>query len=212
MATTDEQVAGARSRKGARTRARLVEAAKGVFAEQGLLDARITDITAAAGVSYGAFYHYFDSKESLFREVADEVAARLAAPMDEVILQRGSPTTPQERLREGIRRHFESYREEARLLGVIEQAARVDHDFRRSSEERRGVNSRQVADSIRRLQERGLADSRLDAAVAAVALGAMTSGFAELWLAEGQIEADFEAAVDTVTRLFVNALGLAPLG
>ena len=47
-----------------RALARLVEAAKEVFEECGLPDARISDITARAGVSYGSFYHYFDSKEA----------------------------------------------------------------------------------------------------------------------------------------------------
>src|SRR5205823_5618277 len=69
--------ASSRSPKGARTRARLVEAAKEVFAEQGLPDARIADIAERAGVSYGSFYHYFDSKEALFREIADELDDRL---------------------------------------------------------------------------------------------------------------------------------------
>jgi hypothetical protein len=62
--------------------------------------------------------------------------------------------------------------------------------------------------SIRQLQRHGLADTDLDPAVAAAALGAMTYRFAEYWLAHGGIDCDFEVGVDTVTRLFVNALGL----
>jgi AcrR family transcriptional regulator len=200
--------ASARSRKGARTRARLVEAAKEIFEEHGLLDARISDITARAGLSYGSFYHYFDSKEALFREVAEDVDARLTAPVDEVILARGSGATPQDRLREAIRRHFESYRDEARLLGVIEQASRLDAEVRASRTERHRQNSARIAESIRQLQKRGLADPELDPTIAAAALGSMTYRFAELWLAQGQVDCDFDAGVDTVTRLFVNALGL----
>jgi AcrR family transcriptional regulator len=60
-----------RSRKGAETRARLVKAAKEVFERDGFLEARIVDIAKRAKVSYGAFYHYFDSKEQIFREVAE---------------------------------------------------------------------------------------------------------------------------------------------
>lgn len=203
--------ASPRSQKGARTRARLVEAAKEIFEEHGLLDARIADIAARAGVSYGSFYHYFDSKEAVFREVADEVHARLRAPLDDVIFVRGSKLTPQERLREGIRRHYESYREDARLLGVIEHAARLDVDVRASLENRSGASNDRIAESIRQLQERGLADRALDPSIAAAALGSMTSRFGEIWLAEGRLDCDFETGVDTVTRLFVNALGLSPL-
>ena len=191
-----------------RTRARLVEAAKEIFEEHGLPDARIADIAARAGVSYGSFYHYFDSKEAVFRELVDEVHARLRAPLDDVIFVRGSKLTPQERLREGIRRHFESYRDDARLMGVIEQAARLDDDVRAALEHRSGTSGAQIADSISQLQKRGLADPKLDPKIAAAALGSMTHRFAEIWLAEGQVNCDFDAGVDTVTRLFVNALGL----
>ena len=55
---------GPRSRKGAKTRARLLAAAKETFEEDGFLDARISDIAERAGLSHGSFYHYFDSKSS----------------------------------------------------------------------------------------------------------------------------------------------------
>src|SRR5579872_2358081 len=58
-----------RSAKGRRTRARLLEAGKAVFERDGFLRARISDISAEAQVSHGSFYHYFDSKESLFQEI-----------------------------------------------------------------------------------------------------------------------------------------------
>jgi len=202
--------AGPRSRKAARTRARLVEAAKEVFAEEGLLDARIAEIARRAGVSYGSFYHYFDSKEVLFREIAANVDALLRAPVDEVILPR-SDLAPQERLRKAIQRHYETYRAEARFLGVIEQAARLDDELAATRAEWQREDSLRVADSIRLLQRRGLADPNLDPIVAAAALGAMTHRFAELWLAHQGSDADFETGVDTVTRLFINALGLAPV-
>ncbi len=179
-----------------------------MFADHGLPDARIADIAKRAGVSYGSFYHYFDSKEALFREIAAEVDARLRAPMDEVILPRGSRTPPQDRLREAIRRHYEVYREEARFLGVVEQAVRLDDELAASRTKWQREDQAQVAESIRLLQRRGLADPHLDPTVAAEALGAMTHRFAELWLAHGGVDADFETGVDTVTRLFINALGL----
>jgi AcrR family transcriptional regulator len=187
-----------------------VEAAKEVFAEDGLLDARIAEITKRAGVSYGSFYHYFESKEVLFREIAAAVDGRLRAPVDEVILPR-SGMAPQDRLREAIRRHYETYRDEARLLGVIEQAARLDDELAATRTKWQRDDSARVAGSIRLLQRRGLADPNLDPTVAAEALGAMTHRFAELWLAHQGSDADFETGVDTVTRLFVNALGLAPI-
>src|SRR6202035_6104610 len=75
-----------RSRKGVQTRARLLDAAKQIFEERGFLEARISDIAERAGLSHGAFYHYFDSKEQVFREVAKALDDRLSEPMGSVIL------------------------------------------------------------------------------------------------------------------------------
>jgi AcrR family transcriptional regulator len=66
-----------RSRKGVRTRARLIDAAKQVFERDGFLDARIVDIAETADLAPGSFYHYFDSKEQIFLEVAEAQEARL---------------------------------------------------------------------------------------------------------------------------------------
>ena len=81
-----EKPSGPRSRKGVETRARLLAAAKEVFEQDGFLDARISDIAERAGLSHGSFYHYFESKEEVFREVAAEVEQRLSEPLYSVIL------------------------------------------------------------------------------------------------------------------------------
>ena len=70
LLVTDGRPSGPRSRKGIETRARLVDAAKHVFEDDGFLEARISDIAERAGLSHGSFYHYFESKEEVFLEVA----------------------------------------------------------------------------------------------------------------------------------------------
>ncbi len=77
---TNDKPSGPRSRKGVETRARLVVAAKEVFEQDGFLEARISDIAERAGLSHGSFYHYFESKEEVFREVALEVDELALAP------------------------------------------------------------------------------------------------------------------------------------
>src|SRR5438876_10708073 len=47
----------------------LMAAARAEFARRGLRGARIEDITAACGLSKGAFYLHFESKEALFGEL-----------------------------------------------------------------------------------------------------------------------------------------------
>jgi len=58
-----------------------------------------------------------------------------------------------------------------------------------------------VVDSI-------LADPTLNPALAADALAAMASRFAELWLVQGYRDYDFDEAVEQLTKLMSNALGL----
>jgi AcrR family transcriptional regulator len=203
-----------RSLKGAKTRARLVQAAKEVFEERGFLEARISDIAQHAGLAHGSFYHYFTSKEEVFREVAESVEERLSAPMSGVILDESSQAAPPERIRAGLKLFLESYRREAKIMGVIEQMARYDTEVNALRQERHLHTSQQVAASIRALQRHGLADADLDPVVTAAALGAMSARFAEMWLVQGEVTCGFDRAVDQLTRLFVNALGLrvAPAG
>jgi AcrR family transcriptional regulator len=198
-----------RSRKGVLTRARLLDAAKEIFEENGFLDARISDIAERAGLSHGSFYHYFDSKEQIFREVAGAVDERLSEPLEAVILDPTSTATPSERLNEAMRRHFESYRDVARIMGVIEQVSRYDEHVQAVRKDRNDLHRGMVANSIRRMQRRGIADAGLDADLAAMALGAMTWRFAEMWLVDGETDADFDHVVEQIARLFVNALGIA---
>jgi AcrR family transcriptional regulator len=203
-----EKPNGPRSRKGAQTRARLLEAAKEIFEENGFLDARISDISERAGLSHGSFYHYFDSKEEIFREVAAAVDEELSAPVTSIILDPASSATPRERIREAMRQHFESYRKEARILGVIEQVARYDEHVSAMRNTRHANDRKQVASSIRQLQRRGLADPDLDPILAAAGLGAMTWRFAEMWFVERELDCTFDEGVEQITALFVNALQL----
>ncbi|QSQ20634.1 TetR/AcrR family transcriptional regulator [Pyxidicoccus parkwayensis] len=60
-------------------RSALVAAARAEFARKGLRGARIEDITAACGLSKGAFYLHFPSKEALFAEVVGTFQSGLDA-------------------------------------------------------------------------------------------------------------------------------------
>jgi restriction endonuclease Mrr len=108
-----------------------------------------------------------------------------------------------------MRRHLESYRTEARIMGVIEQVARYDEHVKALRTARQHQYAEQIGESIRRLQRRGMVDPELDPAIAVTALGAMTLRFAELWLAEGDLDCAFDVGVDQITRLFLNGLRLS---
>lgn len=50
-------------------RQRLLSAATRLFAEQGFESTSVQEIVVAAGVTKGAMYHYFDSKDDLLHEI-----------------------------------------------------------------------------------------------------------------------------------------------
>ncbi len=203
-----ESQSGPRSRKGVQTRARLLDAAKEIFRENGFLEARISDIAERAGLSHGAFYHYFDSKEQIFREIAETLDDRLSEPMENIVLAHGSTAAPGERLLGALHGHLESYQDEAQIMGVVEQVARYDEHVGAVRASRSRLHREDIEASIRRLQRRGLADRALQPAIAAAALASMVERFAEMWLAQGQIDCDLDDAAQTLATLFVNALQL----
>lgn len=71
----------------AANRTAIVDAARRCFARDGFHQSSMPDLVAEAGISAGAFYRYFDSKEAVVREIAREafvglgrvVAERLGA-------------------------------------------------------------------------------------------------------------------------------------
>lgn len=196
--------AATRSRKGAETRQRLLEAARLVFEETGFLEARITDIADRAGLSHGSFYHYFDSKEQIFREVAESLEELLTAPSPEA----DAPGTEYERILRANRHYLERYRDNAQIMGVIEEVSRYDDVVNAARTRRQKHFADRAEAAIKRLQKAGQADKAIDPEIAAVALGSMVARFAEVWLVDDWAPFGFERAAEQVTRLWANAIGI----
>jgi TetR/AcrR family transcriptional regulator, transcriptional repressor for nem operon len=53
------------------TRDRLIESARYLFWERGFAGTSMADLLGHAGVNSGSFYHFFESKEALLREVLE---------------------------------------------------------------------------------------------------------------------------------------------
>lgn len=191
-----------RTARGRQTRQELVASARTVFERQGFLHARIADICAEARLSHGSFYTYFTSKEQIFTEVVDSVEIdllRVDAPAEEM--------DPIERVRTANRHYLQSFKENADILRVIEQVSTFDDEVLRIRVEREVEFARLIERRTREYQDAGLVYPAIDPSVAAHALGGMVAGFAEQMFFEGQ-RFDFEHAVDQLTLLWVNAVGL----
>jgi AcrR family transcriptional regulator len=80
-----------------RSKIELLRAAEAEFAEHGLTSAKVERITARAGVSKGAFYLHFGSKEDAFRLIVESFLARFAACIEPAVdIERGLPANAEE--------------------------------------------------------------------------------------------------------------------
>lgn len=190
------------SARGQRTRAALVAAARVVFARDGYVQARITDISREAAVAAGSFYTYFNSKEEIFQAVFEEVQEEMLHPrMSETVVHADVAST----IEANNRAYLDVYRRNSQLMAVIEQVATINDEFRQMRLKRSWAFAARNARSIMRLQSLGLADSELDPEVTAKAIAGMVSRIAyTTYVLEDPIP--FEVLVATTTRLWLNAL------
>jgi AcrR family transcriptional regulator len=176
-----------------------------VFERDGFIDARIADITARAGVATGSFYTYFKSKEEAFAAVMAEVAEEMLHPRLRLLADRDDPVGVIEALN---RTYLAAYRRNARLMALVEQVSQVNEEFRRLRLRRARSFAERNAQAIAWLQSAGLADPELDPQLTAEALNAMVGRMAYLRYVHNFNTASSESLVRTLTRLWVNALGI----
>ncbi|NLA65139.1 MAG: TetR/AcrR family transcriptional regulator, partial [Leucobacter sp.] len=160
--------------KGRGTRERLKLAATQLFAARSYAEVRITDITAAADLSPGAFYRYFDDRRALMLELLREMTAEVfdfaRTPMD---VQ--SPITS---VLETTRRYFEFYESHRALFGLMIELSQSDREVAEIwAGTQRDFYSR-IARALRRGVGSGRFRSDIDPELAAEMLGSMTEFYA----------------------------------
>jgi AcrR family transcriptional regulator len=81
------------------------KSAQQLFETRGFADTTVDDIVARAGVAKGAFYHHYDSKESVFTKVIELIQASLASEVAAVAIK---AATPVDKLRAGMGAYIEA--------------------------------------------------------------------------------------------------------
>ena len=125
--TTAPSKSGAKTRRGAATQARLVDAAATVFAEHGYNSARISDMVRLAGISQGNFYRHFQSKDEILLAV-------LEAPLDDLRRVSRIPHGDEVVLSELVasnKAYFWAYARHRHTFRVMREAAATNPEFRR---------------------------------------------------------------------------------
>jgi AcrR family transcriptional regulator len=112
-----------RVEQGQATRAALIDVATGLFATNGYEATAIPAVLDAAGVSRGALYHHFNSKEALFEAVLQAVEAQ--ATLKVTRAARGA-TDPLDGLRRGCAAYLAMCRDPVvRRISLIDAPAVV---------------------------------------------------------------------------------------
>jgi AcrR family transcriptional regulator len=115
--------AGRREQRKAENRAKLLAAARRVFAEKGLGAATARDIVRETDLATGTFYNYFRDKEHAFQALLEEAAEgqRAMARAKRLDLE----TSVEERVEAGFRAYFELAIENRELFEVYRRNAGV---------------------------------------------------------------------------------------
>lgn len=95
-------------------RERIIEAATRLFADNGFSGTSVRELVAACGCTKPALYYYFDSKETLFREVVALHVGKTSEMLRETIVGAGS-------VRERIHRSVSAFVDYARAQPVVMQ-------------------------------------------------------------------------------------------
>ena len=74
---------------------RILKAAKSIFAQKGFSETKMSDIAAAANVSYGLTYHYFANKEAIFSNLLQQA---MQGAFELILRAQRQPGTPWNRL------------------------------------------------------------------------------------------------------------------
>ena len=112
---------GRREERKAQNRAKLLAAARKVFAEKGLGEATARDIVRATDLATGTFYNYFRDKEEVFTALLKEFEQRVAEAT--LPLRRDMSLTLEERIGQGALAFFHVVAEDAELFHVLRRNA-----------------------------------------------------------------------------------------
>ena len=91
-----------------KTRQKLVEVARQMFAKNGIANTTMNDIALASGKGRRTLYTYFKSKEDVYTAVIESELERLSDKLDEVAAKK---IRPQDKIIELIYTHLSSIRE-----------------------------------------------------------------------------------------------------
>ena len=172
-----------------RALASLLEVGQEVIVGRGYQGTRVDDVVAAAGVSHGAFYRYFDNKEELVQVVAVRALRAVSGALAEI-----PDLHDRAALRRWLRRYNAVHAEKAAMIRVWVEA--IDDPLRSDRAATFDWGRRQMA---RALAGRGFGNADVE--------GIALLGVIESFGSEPRQSSEVDAAVHVLQQGFLGGAG-----
>jgi AcrR family transcriptional regulator len=163
-----------------RTRERLLQAAFREVFRYGFQNAGIDTILASTGVTKGALYHHFESKEALGYAVVEEIVAKLTSDRWMLPLEQSKDKHPIDALIGVVRaipHRPKDVKSGCALVNLTQEMSLLDEQFRKRLERIFHAWQEGIAKTLRRGQAQGTVRRDLDPEETASFLMAMVEGY-----------------------------------
>lgn len=150
------------------TRRLLVEAALDLFAEKGFSRASMQEVVQRAGLTKGAFYHHFATKDDVLHLIHDEFIDRALESQERALASHDSPTEQLAKMAFHTTMICITYQKH--VMVFFRELHVLSGDVRAAILEKRRRSTSLFEDTVRRGIDSGEFDQNLDPTVAALGL------------------------------------------
>lgn len=190
-----------KSLKAQRTRQKILEAARAIFAERGFAKATAEEISTRAGVGYGTFYLYFTDKKQALHTILSEVDDQLyQTSYSESKLGLGALAP----IKAIISSFFDSFKANADVLKICHELSASDPDFKEQHDKVRGRLVNRIKEHIQKGLEFGNVRN-VDPEVTSFAIAGLVETIANEWFFNNH-DWDKNKVIITVAKLYHNAI------
>jgi len=191
---------GSKAAQSEATRAKLVRAARRLFARKGYSAVGTEEVVKRAGVTRGALYHQFTDKKDLFRAVFEQVESDAA---QRIVSEAGQAGDPVGELRAGVRLWLDScFDPEVRRIVLVDGPSVLGFEEWREIVSRYGLGL--MAAALEFAMDEGAIERQPVMPLAHVLSGAMN--YAALYVTEAEDPVAARAEMDPVLERLVQTL------
>lgn len=184
------------------TRERILDISLRVFGESGYAGARLGDIAEAAGLTRGAIYHHFESKEHLYQSLVEERSTGINSLAEEIISAGDDPLRTLQRLLVSLLSYVEMDPSYGALLLMVAKGGMGDAEASILDQTRKG--RRAITEFLTGLYAEGVKSGQFRADLrpesAALSTVGFLNGLGLLWVQDPEwfsLKEHAEALADT---------------